>query len=49
MYPNAAVFVRNDATEDKAKYAGEEYNVMHFATHGNLDYEDFAILYHHGR
>jgi CHAT domain-containing protein len=42
MYPNAAIFVRADATEDKAKYAGEEYNVMHFATHGNLDYEDFS-------
>ncbi|HQQ98174.1 MAG TPA: CHAT domain-containing protein [Cyclobacteriaceae bacterium] len=42
MFPNAAVFVRNEATEDKAKYAGEEYNVMHFATHGNLDYEDFS-------
>lgn len=42
MYPNASIFVRAEATEDKAKYAGEEFNVMHFATHGNLDYEDFS-------
>jgi CHAT domain-containing protein len=42
LFPTASVFLRDDATEDKAKYAGEEYNVIHFATHGNLDYEDFA-------
>ena len=42
MYPNASVFLREEATEDKAKYASETYNVMHFATHGNLDYEDFS-------
>ena len=42
IYPSASVFVRADATEDKAKYANESYNVMHFATHGNLDYEDFS-------
>jgi CHAT domain-containing protein len=42
MHPTASVFLRDEATEDKAKYAGENYNVMHFATHGNLDYEDFT-------
>lgn len=42
LFPSASIFLRDDATEDKAKYAGEEYNVMHFATHGNLDYEDFG-------
>ena len=42
LFPSASVFLRDEATEDKAKYAGEEYNVIHFATHGNLDYEDFA-------
>ena len=42
LFPNATVFVRDDATEDKAKFAGEQFNVMHFATHGNLDYEDFS-------
>jgi CHAT domain-containing protein len=39
------VFVREAASEDKAKYASEEFNVMHFATHGNLDYEDFSKSY----
>ena len=42
MYPSASVFLREEATEDKAKYANESFNVMHFATHGNLDYEDFS-------
>lgn len=42
LFPSASIFLQDDATEDKAKYAGEEYNVMHFATHGNLDYEDFG-------
>jgi CHAT domain-containing protein len=45
MYPNASIFVRTEATEDKAKFASENYNVMHFATHGNLDYEDFSKSY----
>lgn len=45
LFPDASVFIREAATEDKAKYAGEKYNVMHFATHGNLDYEDFAKSY----
>lgn len=42
LFPDATIFVRDEATEDKAKFAGEEFNVMHFATHGNLDYEDFS-------
>lgn len=45
MYPSASVFLREEATEEKAKHAGENYNVMHFATHGNLDYEDFSKSY----
>jgi CHAT domain-containing protein len=42
LFPNTSVFVQDEATEDRAKYAGEEYNIIHFATHGNLDYEDFG-------
>jgi CHAT domain-containing protein len=45
LYPSAAIYTRDDATEDKAKFAGEKFNVMHFATHGNLDYEDFSKSY----
>lgn len=45
LYPTASVYTREEATEDKAKFAEEKYNVMHFATHGNLDYEDFSKSY----
>ncbi len=45
LYPSASVYTRDDATEDKAKFAEEKFNVMHFATHGNLDYEDFSKSY----
>ena len=38
MYPNTQAYYREDATEDKAKDANGSYNVIHFATHGNLDY-----------
>ncbi|HYC87329.1 MAG TPA: CHAT domain-containing tetratricopeptide repeat protein, partial [Chryseosolibacter sp.] len=42
IFPSATVYLREEATEDKAKFAGEQFNVMHFATHGSLDYEDFS-------
>ncbi len=45
MFPSASIFLREDATEDKVKDASESFNVMHFATHGNLDYEDFSKSY----
>lgn len=45
IFPSAQVYVQTEATEDKAKYASEEFNVMHFATHGNLDFEDFTKSY----
>ena len=45
IFPGTQVYLREEATEDRAKYAPEEFNVMHFATHGNLDYEDFSKSY----
>jgi len=45
LFPNASIYTRDDATEDKAKFADVKFNVMHFATHGNLDYEDFSKSY----
>ncbi|MBX2901062.1 MAG: CHAT domain-containing protein [Cyclobacteriaceae bacterium] len=42
IYPTSTIFLREQATEDKVKAAGENFNIMHFATHGNLDYEDFT-------
>jgi CHAT domain-containing protein len=45
IFPNTTVWVQDEATEERAKYAPEEFNVMHFATHGNLDYEDFSQSY----
>ncbi len=41
LYPGAKVYLREEATEDKAKNMPEEYNTLHFATHGNLDYTNF--------
>lgn len=42
LYPSSTVFLQDQATEEKVKTAGEDFTVMHFATHGNLDYEDFT-------
>jgi CHAT domain-containing protein len=42
MYPNTTAFVQSQATEDKAKDKHEGFNIMHFATHGNLNYTDFS-------
>jgi len=42
LYPSSTVFLHDQATEEKVKTAGEDFTVMHFATHGNLDYEDFT-------
>ena len=44
-FPNTTVYLQDEATEDRAKFAPEEFNVLHFATHGNLDYEDFSKSY----
>lgn len=37
LYPDAEVFVADEATEDRAKDIPEAVNVLHFATHGTLD------------
>ncbi|MCS6820924.1 MAG: tetratricopeptide repeat protein, partial [Microscillaceae bacterium] len=38
IFPNAATYVKNEATEDKIKAITQaNYNAIHFATHGNLD------------
>lgn len=36
---NSQIFFRNDATKDKVKSLGKNtFNTLHFATHGNLDF-----------
>lgn len=45
MYPLTEVFLHEDASEDKAKSHGGKHNVLHFATHGNLDYFDYHKSY----
>lgn len=45
IYTNSSVFVRNDASEDKVKNLTADYNAIHFATHGNLDYVDVRNSY----
>jgi CHAT domain-containing protein/Tfp pilus assembly protein PilF len=41
LYPNSTVFIREDATEQKVKSQITGNNVLHLATHGNLDYFEF--------
>jgi CHAT domain-containing protein/tetratricopeptide (TPR) repeat protein len=41
LYPSSTVFLRTEATEARAKLLPANFTVVHFATHGNLDYENF--------
>lgn len=41
LYPASTVFLRAEATEGKAKLLPASFTAVHFATHGNLDYENF--------
>lgn len=41
IYPESKIYVREQATEKKAKNFPHGYNALHFATHGNLDYRHF--------
>ena len=45
VYASTKVFIGSEATEDKVKKDNGEFNVLHFATHGNLDYYDFINSY----
>lgn len=45
IYPNTDVFLHGDASEDKAKSHTGSHNILHFATHGNLDYFDYNKSY----
>jgi len=40
LYPQTQVFLKNDATEDKVKTLDNTFSILHFATHGVLDYDD---------
>ena len=39
--PGSQIFVRGDATESRVKQVSPDYNVLHLATHGTLDFNDF--------
>jgi CHAT domain-containing protein len=41
LYPTTTVYLRSEATEARAKQLPAAYTVVHFATHGNLDYNNF--------
>lgn len=45
IFPGSTVFVRDSATEDKAKQLMVKYNVVHFATHGHLNPVAFLTSY----
>jgi CHAT domain-containing protein len=41
LFEESQVYVREDATEARAKEAPPTFNVLHLATHGTLDFSDF--------
>ncbi|MBK7925145.1 MAG: CHAT domain-containing protein [Gemmatimonadetes bacterium] len=45
LFPTAQVYTRRDANERAAKTLGPQFTVIHFATHGNLDYKRFSDSY----
>lgn len=45
LFPTALVFVRDSATEDKAKQLINQFELVHFATHGRLDPINFKNSY----
>jgi CHAT domain-containing protein len=45
MFPTSRVYVRDGATEALARAVPPQFNVVHFATHGNLDYQKVENSY----
>jgi CHAT domain-containing protein/Tfp pilus assembly protein PilF len=45
LFTDATVYVKDDAREDLAKTSMNNYTIVHFATHGNLDPVDFNNSY----
>ncbi|MBI2986048.1 MAG: CHAT domain-containing protein [Deltaproteobacteria bacterium] len=40
LYPKSSVYVRKEATEEKAKGLSSQYDILHFATHAELKEDD---------
>ncbi len=45
IFPTSRVLVRDSATEALARSVPDQFNVVHFATHGSLDYRNFKNSY----
>ena len=45
MFTDATVYKKDEAREDLAKTSMNDYTIVHFATHGNLDPMDFNNSY----
>ena len=45
MFPTSRVLVGDSATETLARSVPDQFNAVHFATHGNLDYQRFENSY----
>ncbi|MCC7438171.1 MAG: CHAT domain-containing protein [Armatimonadetes bacterium] len=45
LYSGSEALLESAATEDRAKNIPEGFSIIHFATHGNLDYHDFKNFY----
>ncbi len=43
--PEARVFLKGDATESRVKEVSPDFNILHLATHGTLDYSNFQNSY----
>ncbi len=44
-FPDAVVYIKSEAQENLAKTSMNDYQIVHFATHGNLDPIDFNNSY----
>lgn len=45
IFESSKIYVRNEASEDKVKNLTPDFNALHFATHGNLDYNKVENSY----
>lgn len=45
IFESSKIYVRKEASEDKVKNLTPDFNAIHFATHGNLDYNKVENSY----
>lgn len=45
VFPQSLVYIKSDATKERVLNSPNDYNVLHLATHGILDYNSFENSY----